>query len=62
MSPAGARELDKPFYAGLAAYSYALLYNSSGSLISLRGVDPALAADANLELTSSVRFRWQQNS
>ncbi|HET6978337.1 MAG TPA: DUF3142 domain-containing protein [Pyrinomonadaceae bacterium] len=48
-----ARQLDKPFYAGLAAYSVALLYNASGSLISLRGdMDPALiASDPNLELT-----------
>lgn len=53
-----ARELDKPFYAGLAAYSYTLLYNSSGSLISLRGdMDPAmLAADPNLELTDQRQF------
>ena len=53
-----ARDLDKPFYAGLAAYSYTLLYNSSGSLISLRGdIDPAvLASDSNLELTDQGAF------
>ena len=47
-----AREFNRPFYAGLAAYSYALLYSSSGSLITLRG-DMNLsrvANDANLEL------------
>lgn len=47
-----ARELNRPFYAGLAAYSYALLYSSSGALITLRG-DMNLsqvARDANLEL------------
>lgn len=45
-------ELDKPFYAGLAAYSWTLLYSSSGSLISVRGdMDPeVVAADQNLEL------------
>lgn len=54
----GARELNKPFYAGLAAYSYALLYNQSGALITLRGdLDPAaIAADANLELTDLRSF------
>jgi len=53
-----ARNLDKPFYAGLAAYSYTLLYNSAGSLISLRGdMDPGLlAADPNLELTDLRAF------
>lgn len=47
-----ARHLDKPFYAGLAAYSVALLYNASGALISLRGdMNPALVvSDPNLEL------------
>lgn len=53
-----ARELNKPFYAGLAAYSYALLYSRSGALITLRGdLDPAaIAADANLELTDLRSF------
>jgi len=47
-----ARELNKPFYAGLAAYSVATLYNHYGSLVRLRGdMDPAsIAADPNLEL------------
>lgn len=37
--------LNKPFYAGLSAYGYAILYASDGSLIELRGdIDPATAA------------------
>lgn len=53
-----ARELNKPFYAGLAAFSWAMLYDPSGSLITLRGdMDPAaLASDPNLELMSEEPF------
>lgn len=53
-----ARQIDKPFYAGLAAYSVALLYNASGSLITLRGdMNPALLfADPNLELIDQHSF------
>jgi hypothetical protein len=53
-----AREINKPYYAGLAAFSWALLYNSSGSLIDLRGdMDPAtIAADPNLELIDQRPF------
>jgi hypothetical protein len=53
-----ARDLDKPFYAGLAAYSWTLLYSSNGSLISLRGdVDPRMiASDQNLELIEQRPF------
>ena len=53
-----ARQIDKPFYAGLAAYSIALLYNSSGSLISLRGdMNPAaVVSDPNLELIDQRSF------
>ena len=53
-----ARQIDKPFYAGLAAYSVALLYSSSGSLITLRGdMNPALiAANPNLELIDQRSF------
>lgn len=49
------RKLGHPFYAGLAAYGYAILYNSDGSLISLRGdIDPArVAQDTNLYLANS---------
>lgn len=53
-----ARQLDRPFYAGLAAYSVALLYNNSGSLISLRGdMNPAvIVADPNLEMIDQRSF------
>lgn len=49
---ARARELGKPFYAGLAAYSQAMVYDTTGQLVELRGdLDPArVASDANLEL------------
>ena len=52
------RRLNRPFYAGLAAYSVALLYSASGSLIRLRGdMDPAtIAADPNLELIDQHSF------
>jgi hypothetical protein len=53
-----ARAIGKPFYAGLAAYGWALLYNGSGDLISVRGdLDPAeIAGDRNLELIDLRRF------
>jgi Protein of unknown function (DUF3142) len=53
-----ARVLSRPFYAGLAAYSWVLLYNPSGSLISLRGdMDPGeIASDPNLELIDRRSF------
>jgi Protein of unknown function (DUF3142) len=53
-----ARVLNKPFYAGLSAYSCALLYNAAGSLITLRGdMDPAtIATDPNLELIDQRPF------
>lgn len=53
-----AREFNKPFYAGLAAYSWSLLYSQTGSLISLRGdMDPAIiASDPNLELIDQRPF------
>ena len=58
-----ARKLERPFYAGLAAYSFALLYNSSGALLSLRGdMDPSsIAADPNLELIDQrpVDAEWR---
>lgn len=55
---ARARELNHPFYAGLAAYSYALLYSSDGSLITLRGdMNPSqVANDENLELIEARTF------
>lgn len=55
---ARARALGKPFYAGLAAYAYALLYDSKGALVALRGdLDPArVARDSNLELLERTPF------
>lgn len=45
--------LGKPFYAGLSAYGYAILYAADGGLVEVRGdIDPASAAGSeNLELT-----------
>lgn len=40
------RKLEKPFYAGLSAYGYAILYDKSGNLIELRG--DIASADASL--------------
>ena len=53
-----ARALDRPFYAGLAAYSVAMLYSAPGTLITLRGdMDPsAVASDPNLELIDRRSF------
>jgi hypothetical protein len=50
--------LHKSFYAGLAAYSWSLLYDANGSLISLRGdMDPAaIASDSNLEMIDHRPF------
>lgn len=56
---ARARELGEPFYAGLAAYGHALLYDARGRLVELRGdLDPARAAsDTNLELVGRRAYR-----
>lgn len=53
-----ARQIDKPFYAGLAAYSVALHYNASGALISLHGdINPAVVVSyPNLELIDQRSF------
>jgi hypothetical protein len=53
-----ARLLNHPYYAGLAAYGYAIQYARDGSLIALRGdLDPALVVtDSNLELMSRSPF------
>lgn len=53
-----ARQLGRPFYAGLSAYSVAILYGPSGALVSLRGdMDtPGIAADPNLELIERRQF------
>lgn len=55
---ARARELGEPFYAGLAAYGQAMLYDAHGQLVELRGdLDPArVASDSNLELVGRRAF------
>jgi hypothetical protein len=55
------RRLNKPFYAGLSAYSYAILYAKDGSLVELRGdLDPAGAAhNTNLELIERQTFKGE---
>ncbi len=58
------RQLNKPFYAGLSAYSYAILYAKDGSLLELRGdLDPAAAANnKNLELLASRNFKGDEGA
>jgi hypothetical protein len=53
-----ARDLGRPFYAGLAAYGYAILYDVRGALVTIRGdLDPALIArDVNFELIEREPF------
>ncbi len=55
---AAVRRLGKPFYAGLAAYSYAIVYDTNGNLVELRGdIDPAEAArNDQLELVETQNF------
>lgn len=55
---ARARTLGKPFYAGLAAYGYALVYTEKGRLVELSGdVEPArVASDRNFELVERRAF------
>ena len=50
-----AGRLGKPFYAGLAAYSYVILYGTDGNLVELRGnIDPA-AVEKHPELEQTER-------
>lgn len=53
-----ARKLEKPFYAGLAAYGYAILYGKNGELIELRGdIDAAsVAANKDFDLVDARNF------
>ncbi|MGB7923239.1 MAG: DUF3142 domain-containing protein, partial [Pyrinomonadaceae bacterium] len=55
---ARARRLNHPFYAGLAAYGYAILYGRDGAILEVRGdLDPArVANDPNLELVERRPF------
>ena len=57
-STARVRQLGKPFYAGLSAYGYGILYGKDGSLIELRGnIDPSTAArHSDLELIDRRSF------
>lgn len=59
-----ARQLNKPFYAGLSAYGYAILYAKDGGLLELRGdLDPAWAAhNASLELMERQTFKGEANA
>ena len=52
------RALDRPFYAGLSAYGYAIHYARNGSLVTLRGdMNPSLvAANSNFELVERRPF------
>ncbi len=53
-----ARKLKRPYYAGLAAYGYAIHYSRQGRLIEVRGdLPPALVAnDARFELVERRTF------
>lgn len=55
---ARARSFGKPFYAGLSAYGYALLYTRGGALAELRGdLDPAhVALSQDFELVERRAF------
>ena len=53
-----AREFEKPFMAGLAAYGYAIQYDKNGDLVELRGdLDIArMSADDSFEMVSQERL------
>lgn len=55
------RQFGKQFFAGLSAYGYAILYDSDGSLLELRGdLDPALASRHEaLEFVSRETFKGE---
>jgi hypothetical protein len=55
---AAVRDIGKPFYAGLAAYGYAILYSKEGDLLELRGnIDPTVIAESSgLELIDRGPF------
>ncbi len=54
----------RPFYAGLSAYGYALLYAEDGDLLELRGdLDPTLAESSSaLELVERKMFKGDANA
>jgi hypothetical protein len=51
----GARNLGRPYYAGLPAYGYIVLFGKDGNLLSLRGdIDPTdVAKNLDLEVVST---------
>ena len=53
-----ARRLGKPFYAGLAAYGYAIQYDANGDLVELRGdIDASMVSNnAAFELVSQKQI------
>ncbi|HEY0544942.1 MAG TPA: DUF3142 domain-containing protein [Pyrinomonadaceae bacterium] len=53
------RSLERPFYAGVSAYGYAILYSPRGNLIEVRGdLDPLrVANDSNFELVERRPFQ-----
>ena len=57
------RDLGLPFYAGLAAYGYAIHYSRDGSLIGLRGdLDPLLVVESmDFELSDQTPFFLKAN-
>jgi hypothetical protein len=59
-----AGELGQPFYAGLAAYGYAILYAADGTLLELRGdLNPSVIADQpDLELVERKPFHTPTTS
>jgi Protein of unknown function (DUF3142) len=61
---ARARRFNHPFYAGLAAYGYAILYGRDGAMIEVRGdLDPAsVANDPNLELVERRPFETPEEN
>ena len=52
------RRLEKPFYAGLSVYGYAILYDKNGDLVELRGdLDPSeVSRNKDLELIATRAF------
>ncbi|HEY7784740.1 MAG TPA: DUF3142 domain-containing protein [Pyrinomonadaceae bacterium] len=59
-----ARALGEPFYAGLSAYSYVLLYGGDGRLLTVRGdMNPAtIANDPHLKFIERKPFEPARNS
>lgn len=58
------RQLGRPFYAGLSAYSYAILFAKDGMLVELRGdIDPDWAAqNKSLDLVERQAFKGDEQT